>query len=516
MKRLTAFAAAGAVLLAACGSDGTESSDAASGDTEAAVSETVAPDDEDAGASTAPEPEATDGEAVEASGADEGDESADAAFPVTIDHKFGETTIDAEPERVVSVGFNEHDFLLAIGVTPVGLRDWYGEQPNGVWPWAQDELGDATPDVIAADAINFEQIAALDPDLIVGVWSGMTAEDYELLAAIAPTVAQPDTYDDYGTPWQEQTMILGRATGRTVEARAVVDDLDNRFATIRQEHPEWAGQEASVAFVTETGPGAYTSQDTRSRIMIDLGFEIPEVNDSIDDGSFFLEISPEDLSPLDVDVLIWVAGSQEGLDAIVTELPTRANLDVANEGREVFASIELGGAFSHGSPLSIDFALDALVPEIEAAMDGDPATPVPSAVEIGAVPGAADSSVDGEGDGDGASGATDGGAASAAWSTVFDSTIPFEEKSAFLADAAELEETADAYTAAGDGFGGISLEPTAVAVDGDTATITYDVNFGENPAYGDQVGTITLVDGVWTVSRDEFCSFMSSARVPCG
>jgi len=106
-------------------------------------------------------------------------------------------------------------------------------------------------------------------------------------------------------------------------------------------------------------------------------------------------------------------------------------------------------------------------------------------------------------------------AAGAAWSLVFDSDEPFDAKAVHLADAERLRGTVEAYAGAGSGFGGISLEPTDVVVDGETATITYDVNFGANPAYGDQVGTISLVDGVWTVSADEFCSFMASARVSC-
>lgn len=307
----------------------------------------------------------------------------DADFPVTIEHKFGETTIDAEPARVVSIGFNEHDFLLALGVTPVGLRDWYGEQPNSVWPWAQDELGDATPEVLPASDLNFEQIAALDPDLIVGVWSGIDGDDYELLSAIAPTVAQPAEYEDYGTPWQEQTMILGRATGRVDQAEAAVERVEIRFAEARQAHPEWDGLSAGVAFVTEDGPGVYATQDTRSRIMTDLGFDVPS---RFDDGanSFYLELSPEDLSPMDTDVLVWVIGAEEALDGILEQLATRKSLDAFTEGREVFADLLLTGAFSHGSPLSLDYVLDELIPELEAAADGDPATPVPSAVDVGA------------------------------------------------------------------------------------------------------------------------------------
>lgn len=496
MKRFVVIAVSSCLVLAACGSTGDSTAEVVSTDSPAADAPEPAPSVTDVPTTDAPAGDAPAGGEPE---------DVDSAFPVTIEHKFGSTSIEAEPQRVVSVGYNEHDFLLALGVIPVGLRDWYGDQPNSVWPWAQDELGAATPEVLPNGDLNFEQIAALDPDLIVGVWSGMTEQDYELLAAIAPTVAQPDTYDDYGTPWQEQTMILGKATGKTAEAQAAVAAIEDRFAEVRAAHPEWQDQTASVAFVTENGPGAYTSQDTRSRIMIDFGFGIPEVNDSGGDGSFYLQMSAEDITPLDVDVLVWVIGSDEALDGILNKLPTRPALAAVAEGREVFAGFELSGAFSHASPLSLDYALDRLVPEIEAAVDGDPSTAVPSAVEAGAATPGPSSPAGGD----------EEAAAAEAWALVFDSTVSFDDKARFMADATALEGTVAAYTAAGESFGGISLVPTDVVVDGGNAKVTYDVNFGENPAYSDLTGTAVLVDGIWTVSRDEFCGFMSSARVAC-
>jgi iron complex transport system substrate-binding protein len=47
------------------------------------------------------------------------------------------------------------------------------------------------------------------------------------------------------------------------------------------------------------------------------------------------------------------------------------------------------------------------------------------------------------------------------------------------------------------------------------ATVTYDVLFGGTAAYTDQTGTVERVNGVWTVGRDQFCSFMVSARQSC-
>jgi iron complex transport system substrate-binding protein len=64
-------------------------------------------------------------------------------------------------------------------------------------------------------------------------------------------------------------------------------------------------------------------------------------------------------------------------------------------------------------------------------------------------------------------------------------------------------------------MGGITLVPTDVVVDGDSATVTYDVMFGASAAYTDLSGLISLVDGTWVVSRTEFCTFMASARIAC-
>ena len=43
---------------------------------------------------------------------------------------FDTTVIESKPERVVSIGYTEGDYVLALGVTPVAVRDWYGDQPG--------------------------------------------------------------------------------------------------------------------------------------------------------------------------------------------------------------------------------------------------------------------------------------------------------------------------------------------------------------------------------------------------
>ena len=61
----------------------------------------------------------------ETAGSDSGAQSEDAAFPVSIAHKYGTTKIDTAPKRVVVVGLREQDALLALGVVPVATTEWY-------------------------------------------------------------------------------------------------------------------------------------------------------------------------------------------------------------------------------------------------------------------------------------------------------------------------------------------------------------------------------------------------------
>lgn len=58
------------------------------------------------------------------------------AFPVTISHDFGETTIPALPRRVVVTNQGEGlDSLLALGVVPVGMVEGRA-YIESLAPWA--------------------------------------------------------------------------------------------------------------------------------------------------------------------------------------------------------------------------------------------------------------------------------------------------------------------------------------------------------------------------------------------
>jgi iron complex transport system substrate-binding protein len=301
-----------------------------------------------------------------------------AVFPVSITHKYGVTEIPAQPQRVLSLGYNEQDAILALGVKPIAVRYWFGEEPHAVFPWAQDELGDATPEVLnmTFGELDIEAIAALQPDFISAVYAGITAEEYALLSRIAPTLAQSSEHIDFGAPWQEMTLMVGQVLGREAQARELVADVESRFAMARSAHPDWVGKQVVVGAPRGDGQfGFVASQDGRARVFTELGFEVPAEFDEIAGEQFWGMLSLERSDLLDQDLIVfhqmpWVEGGRAAIEAD----PLLSRLNALREGRALFIDGELDSALQFGTVLSLPYLLDSLIPMIEAAMDGDPAT----------------------------------------------------------------------------------------------------------------------------------------------
>jgi iron complex transport system substrate-binding protein len=295
------------------------------------------------------------------------------AFPVTVEHKFGTTTVESEPKRVVTVGYTDQDAALAVGVVPVGVGDFLGGYDWRKRPWAQQALGGAEPKVVAGQEINFEAVAALRPDLIIAVNAGLKRADYDKLKRIAPTVAQSGDYIDFGMPWEDQTLLVGKALGRLDRAEQVVADVKAKFAAARKAHPEFEGRTAILAYGGPDGYGAYATQDTRSRFLSDLGFVTPEKIDELAGKSFFTAFSEEQFRLMDQDVVVMYGAQKD-----VLKSPVFKRLDAVREDRVIYLDLtdQIAGALGFASALSLPYLVDEAVPKLAAAVDGDPATPV--------------------------------------------------------------------------------------------------------------------------------------------
>ena len=114
-------------------------------------------------------------------------ESTTAADTVTIAHEFGETKVPANPQRVVTAGWIDQDFVLSLGIVPVGSRGGYFDDYDD-FPWVKQETGGKGVPAIDGDTINFEGIAAAKPDVIFAINETIDEKTYDRLSQIAPTV----------------------------------------------------------------------------------------------------------------------------------------------------------------------------------------------------------------------------------------------------------------------------------------------------------------------------------------
>lgn len=302
-------------------------------------------------------------------GGDGGDTAASksGAFPVSIPNAFGTTQVKKQPKRVVSIGYQEHDILLGLGVVPLGVKQFHPEFADGVGPWAEKRLGDSKPKVFPAMSteIDIAAIAKLKPDLIVGTHAPVTKSQYETLSDLAPTLVRPKGFNDFGVPYAEQTRIIGKALGKEPAARQLVQAADASFGKARKEHPEFEGKSAVMVLPDPQSGGvwAYATEEPRGEFLNKLGFTVPERVDEAADKSFAVKLSPEQLELVgDVDLLIIVENQDPFPEYAKSKLLD--DLEVSKRGNTMRVHLDDSLAVSYNTVLSIPYTVDKLAPRM--------------------------------------------------------------------------------------------------------------------------------------------------------
>lgn len=296
--------------------------------------------------------------------------TAGAAFPLKVEHLYGTTEITKKPERIVTIGLSDHEPLLALGHKPVGVVDWFQRTPFTDWPWAKDAWGGVEPTVLGLreDGVKMEKVVALKPDLIFAMYSGIQKEQYDQLSKIAPVVAQPKGFDPYAAPWQEMTLLAGRALAEEAEARTLIDRVSAKFTEVREANPQWKGLTAVAADSFKAGTySAFQKGDPKSAFLAEIGFTIPEKITKQAGLSNVAEFGSEGLNMLEVDRLVWLTTGKEPWERIKNDSVYK-ELKVAKEGRDLFLSYQdppIGAALSFNTVLSIPYAIDQVPPLIK-------------------------------------------------------------------------------------------------------------------------------------------------------
>lgn len=284
-----------------------------------------------------------------------------AGGPVTIKHAFGATTIPAPPKRVVNAGYTGQDDLLAVGVVPIAVTNWFGDQPFAVWPWAQPKLGDAKPVVMNLDnGIPVDQIAGLKPDLIVATNAGVDAETYQKLAAIAPTIPQSDG-GAFFEPWMQQAAAIGRAVYQADQMKSLVDGVDQKFAAVAQQNPHFKDKKVLLLQGRLYQDNVVATTGWRTEFLTQMGLVVSDSIKSfaVDQQRAFVPGDKVREVLEAADLLIWTTDSDEDRQALLA-VPDVA----ARQGRSIFTTKDQAGALAFASPLSYPVVADQLPPLI--------------------------------------------------------------------------------------------------------------------------------------------------------
>lgn len=299
------------------------------------------------------------------------------AFPVTIEHAYGKTTIEAEPKRVATLGWVDQDHALALGVVPVGAVEitWGGNDQLST-PWFDeqlDELGGEPPTRYSdADGAPVEEIAALQPDLILATNSGITEAEYQKLSKIADVVAYPG--DPWLTTWEESLALVGKALGRSELAEEVHDETEATMAQAVEDNPQIVGKSFIFAALATTDMSKidyYLPADNRPRLLTDLGMlNAPIIEELAAPGQFYGTVSAERAAELESDVFITYAETGKDLETFRSHLLLGRIPGIASG--HVLASTDKTDALgmSSPSPLAIPYAMEHFVPQVANVVDG--------------------------------------------------------------------------------------------------------------------------------------------------
>ncbi|UYM04298.1 ABC transporter substrate-binding protein [Solicola gregarius] len=292
-------------------------------------------------------------------GSSDSDASGSSGPAVEIEHQYGTTEIGDAPERIVSLDQQWTDAFLALGVEPIGYRD-DPLMPDSGPPWWDDERSGEP--IAVEQGIPVEQIAALEPDLIVGTYSITDQQTYDQLSAIAPTIASESATQVQS--WSEVTTTAGKILDEPEKAEDVVASVESDIERTAHDLPGLENKTFVLAQYV-VGDGMYVvtdPDDGSSKLFEDLGMQLlpAAVSEGEKSDLARAQVSTERVDLLDADFLAFLVngGDESDLD----DIPGFDKLPSVRAGSAAVLDYGTVVGVNTPTPLSIPYVLDELHP----------------------------------------------------------------------------------------------------------------------------------------------------------
>jgi iron complex transport system substrate-binding protein len=207
-----------------------------------------------------------------------------ADFPVTV----GDLTLDAEPQRVVSMSATATEMLFAIGA---------GEKLVAVDNFSNYPAETASLEKVDAYQPNVEAISALQPDLVIISYD--PGNLIEQLNALSIPVFSANAVANLDGVYEQITQ-LGSLTGRSDEAMSVVATMQSEIGEIVAGITK---TDPPLTYFYELDPTLYTitSNTFVGGVMSSLG--LVSIADGVEAGNDYPQLSAEVLVEKDPDII---------------------------------------------------------------------------------------------------------------------------------------------------------------------------------------------------------------------
>lgn len=200
----------------------------------------------------------------------------------SVPHDLGETKVCDRPQKIVAIGPNMLEILLALGVQPIGYADYFPlpfpkfDRPSQQILFLGEKVTSNPINIGSADNPSLETIARLQPDLILGdIYANK--DEYKLLSQIAPTLLYTYPVDD---TWQEQMRSIAQVLGKVEQAQIAIAEHARRIDRTKEALKPIVNKYPRLLLLgserLEQGIqiDPYNHDSSCSQLLTDIGFKI--------------------------------------------------------------------------------------------------------------------------------------------------------------------------------------------------------------------------------------------------
>ncbi|MFC7531095.1 ABC transporter substrate-binding protein [Actinoplanes sp. GCM10030250] len=294
-----------------------------------------------------------------------GSAAASGAYPVTLTHKLGTTTLEKAPERIVALSDADLDALLLLGVQPVGVYQTVSE--GGINPWAKPKITGSPAQLAQGEnGVDPEEIAKLNPDLVLAGGDYYIDNEYKALSPLVPTTAyETGPFED---SWQTTLRQVAKLLGKTEQGEQIIKDVQAKVDGVKTQYPAITGKTFTISQVYEAGTiGVLRSdQDVTVKAFNDLGMKLAPAVAALPGDDFAVTLSLEKIATIDADVVL-VYSTEPRLQTALEGNTLFGNLPAVKAGKYVPLPADQFMALRNPSPLSIPYFIDNTVPAVAKA-----------------------------------------------------------------------------------------------------------------------------------------------------